>query len=144
MALPGLLLLMGTACLQHGAEARSAPYFEASTWYDWGLHGAYPRQSYQSFGGRSPKLNLVRRDSRCREGLVFLEPRGVYVDTPGPVIVDNDGNLVWMQTAWGEAMDVKVQQFNGSNYMTFWHGTDNGIFGEGAYIMVSAYSPLAA
>ncbi|POR32161.1 Uncharacterized protein TPAR_07616 [Tolypocladium paradoxum] len=135
MALPSLLLI-GAAGLGHGAETRSEPYFEASTWYDWGLYGAYPRQSYQSFGGTPPKLNLVQRHSRCHDGLVFLEPRGVYVDMPGPVIVDNDGSLVWMQTAWGEAMDVKVQQFNGSNYITFWHGTDNGTFGDGGYIML--------
>ncbi|KND86929.1 hypothetical protein TOPH_08417 [Tolypocladium ophioglossoides CBS 100239] len=135
MALLGLLLI-GTACLQHGAEASSEPYFEASTWYDWGLHGACPRQSYQSFGGRSPKLNLARRDSRCHDGLVFLEPRGVYVDMPGPVIVDNEGNLVWLPTLWGEAMDVKVQRFNGSNYITFRHRTDSGTFGEAGYIML--------
>lgn len=46
------------------------------------------------------------------------------------------GDLV-MQTRWGKVMDVKVQRFRGRESITFWHGTDNGTFGEGYYVMVS-------
>ncbi|CAM1502369.1 Fc.00g043530.m01.CDS01 [Cosmosporella sp. VM-42] len=111
-------------------------YVKASTAYDWGYYGAFPQMSYESFGAQSPFLNLVRTDERCDDGYIFVEPRGHYVDTPGPVMLDNDGNLVWMQTQWGQAMDVKVQRYQGRDYITFWHGSDNGTFGEGYYLML--------
>ena len=144
MALPRLLLLLGAAWLQHGVEAKSEPEFVASKLYDLALDGAYAWQSYQSFGGNSPKLITTKQDERCHDGLVFLEPRGLHADRSGPVVVDNDGNLVWMPAAWSEATDVKVQQFNGKSYMTFWNGTDGNNMGEGAYIMVSTCSSSVA
>lgn len=107
------------------------------SWFDWGWYGAYPHKNYESFGAQSPWPLVAKTDERCDNGYIFAEPRGFYVDTPGPVILDNAGNLVWMETRWGEAMDVKVQRFNGKDYITFWHGTDNGTFGEGYYLMVS-------
>ncbi|KAH7019478.1 ASST-domain-containing protein [Ilyonectria destructans] len=106
------------------------------SWYDWGYYGSFPHRSYQSFGAQSPRPALVRTDERCDDGYIFIEPRGVYVETPGPVMLDNAGELVWMQTLWGQAMDLKVQSFKGNDYITFWHGTDNGTFGEGYYLML--------
>ncbi|PNY22936.1 uncharacterized protein TCAP_07019 [Tolypocladium capitatum] len=41
------------------------------------------------------------------------------------------GTWAWMQTSWGEATDVKVQRFNDGNYVTFWHGTENGPLARG-------------
>jgi hypothetical protein len=116
------------------------PYIDNSYLYDWGWHGTFPRSSYKSFGAESPKPNLLRTDERCYDGYTFIEPRGQYVEAPGPIIIDNTGNLVWMQTKWGQAMDVKVQAYNGKDYITFWHGTDNGTFGEGYYMMVRELS----
>ncbi|KAJ4327521.1 hypothetical protein N0V84_002049 [Fusarium piperis] len=107
----------------------------SSSWFDWGWYGAYPHSSYESFGAQSPWPLVVKTNDRCDSGYIFAETRGFYVDAPGPVILDNAGNLVWMETLWGEAMDVKVQRFNGKDYITFWHGTDNGTFGEGYYLM---------
>lgn len=109
----------------------------SASWYDWGYYGSFPRKNYKSFGAQSPRPALVQTDDRCDDGYIFVEPRGVYVETPGPVVMDNAGNLVWMQTQWGQAMDVKVQQYKGKDYITFWHGSDNGTFGEGYYLMVS-------
>ncbi|KPM39689.1 hypothetical protein AK830_g6883 [Neonectria ditissima] len=106
------------------------------SWYDWGYYGSFPHRNYESFGAQSPWPALVRTDPRCDDGYIFIEPRGLYVETPGPVILDNAGNLVWMQTIWGQAMDLKVQRFQGKDYITFWHGTDNGTFGEGYYLML--------
>lgn len=113
-------------------------HIEKSYWYDWGWYGGYPSTSYESFGAESPFVNLVEQDDRCDDGLIFIEPRGKYVETPGPVILDNDGNLVWTQTKWGQAMDLKVQTYKEKDYITFWRGTDSGTFGTGSYLMVSA------
>lgn len=109
---------------------------QASRWYDWGSFGAYPRNSYESFGAESPFFNLLQTDESCYDGLVFMEPRGKYVETPGPVVTDKDGNLVWMSTQWEQAMDVKVQKYKGKDYITFWRGSDSGTFGSGTYLMV--------
>ncbi|KAM5346426.1 hypothetical protein ACJ41O_009431 [Fusarium nematophilum] len=137
---PLVLLLCIQSIFFHSASAssispRSSDKLSAS-WYDWGWYGAFPRKSYQSFGAESPRPLLAQIDERCDDGYTFIEPRGFYVGTPGPVILDNAGNLVWMETKWGQAMDLKVQYFNGKEYMTFWHGTDNGTFGEGYYLML--------
>ncbi|KAK1765243.1 hypothetical protein QBC33DRAFT_544979 [Phialemonium atrogriseum] len=46
-----------------------------------------------------------------------------------------------MDTRWGQAMDVKVQAYKGNNYITLWHGGDNGAFGKGFRIMVCRSTP---
>ena len=113
-------------------------HIERSYWYDWGWHGGYPRVSYESFGADSPFLNIIKQDDRCDDGYTFIAPRGMYVEAPAPVILDNNGNLVWTETKWGQAMDFEVQKYQGKDYITFWHGTGNGTFGTGSYLMVSA------
>lgn len=135
--LPPLKMLLCTLLIQ-GIQWAAAleTHAKASSLYGWGAYGAFPRISYQSFGAQSPWINVMQTDDRCDDGYTFIEPRGIYVETPGPIILDNDGNLVWMQTKWGQAMDLKVQTFQGKDYITFWHGTDNGTFGEGFYLMV--------
>ncbi len=134
------MLLLGTHIVPASASAGSGTNVNVvnSHWYDWAYYGAYPRTSYESFGAESPYLNLAKVDDRCDDGLTFFEPRGLYVQTPGPVIIDNSGNLVWTETKWGQAMDLKVQKYKGKDYITFWRGVDRGGFagGEGSYIMV--------
>ncbi|KAL3956103.1 hypothetical protein ACCO45_008949 [Purpureocillium lilacinum] len=135
----GLLGLSGVTASPHGgSEARrdlSEAFFEASTWYDWGWYGARPQQRYRSFKSASPKPNLVLRDDRCDDGLIFLEPRERQPDDPGLVILDGEGNLVWTATQWTETNNVKVQTFNGSRYMTFWtRGKDAS--DDGYYVML--------
>lgn len=109
-----------------------------SFWYDWGLYGAYPRLSYESFSWASPWVNLVKSSSKCEDGYTFIEPRGDSVPHAGPIILDNDGNLVWMEAKYGQAMDVKVQTYKGNDYITFWHGGDSGWFGRGYYLMLDS------
>lgn len=136
----GLLSILGLSTT-HVTSAKAGPsqhqtFIDQSYWYDWGWYGGYPRNTYESFGAQSPLVNILKQDARCDDGYTFIEPRGTYVDTPGPVILDNSGNLVWMQTMWGQTMDLKVQHYQGKDYITFWRGTDSGTFGSGSYIMV--------
>lgn len=109
--------------------------------YDRGLFGSYPSAQYQSFGAGSPQLNHVVKDSRCDDGLVFLTPQGHSVGAPGPMILDNDGNLVWVQTSWGSAADLKVQKIGEQSYITFWHDQPSSVGnsgdGQGVYSIVS-------
>ncbi|UNI22886.1 hypothetical protein JDV02_008731 [Purpureocillium takamizusanense] len=135
----GLLGLSGVTASPHGSvEARrdlSEAVFQSSSWYDWGWYGARPQQRYRSFDGASPKPNVVLRDDRCDEGLVFLEPRQRQLNDAPLVILDGEGNLVWTATQWAETNNVKVQTFNGSRYMTFWT-RDKGTSGDGYYVML--------
>ena len=123
------------------ATPAGQPYFEASDSYDWGWHGSNPRQRYRSFGGASPKPNVAEYSHECGEGLVFVEPREPHkskarATEPGPVILDSEGNLVWMPTQWVEMRDLKVQQSKNARYITFWtrRAEDRS---EGYYVMVS-------
>lgn len=56
--------------------------------------------------------------------------------SPGPMILDADGELVWMEDRWGQAMDFRVQEYEGRDYLTFWRGVDSGTHGLGTYLMV--------
>ncbi|PSS03849.1 ASST-domain-containing protein [Coniella lustricola] len=109
-----------------------------SYWYDWGLYGAYPRVAYNSFASASPWSNILKSDDRCDAGFTLIEPRGESVPSPGPIILDNQGDLVWMETKYGQAMDLKVQTYKGNDYLTFWHGSDSGWFGRGYYLMLDS------
>lgn len=108
-----------------------------SKFYDWGLlHGLVPRQSFKSFSLEPPEVNFVQWDKRCDDGHTFISPRGHMVPHPGPIIMDARGELVWMEDRYGQAMDFKVQQYRGHDYLTFWTGEDSGTFGTGSYVMV--------
>lgn len=120
------------------AAAAASAAAHNSYWYDWGLYGAYPRVSYNSFASASPWLNILKSDERCDAGYTLIEPRGDSVPYPGPIILDNEGNLVWMETKYGQAMDLKVQTYKGNDYLTFWHGGDSGWFGRGYYLMLDS------
>ncbi|KAL1890451.1 hypothetical protein Sste5346_008280 [Sporothrix stenoceras] len=134
------------------SPSSTGPFFGTPNdafWYDWGRYGLHPEQHYESFSASPPRPYLLQHDKRCSatvtdddnvdgQDLIFAAPRGLAVTAPGPIVYDTRGHLVWMDTRWGEAMDVKVQQYNGEDYLTFWHGTDNGTFGEGQYYMLNA------
>lgn len=106
-----------------------------SYWYDAGFYGAYVGQPYRSFDLVSPRVNFHSRTS-CDPGYTFLSPRGDSVPSPGPMILDADGELVWMEDRWGQAMDFRVQEYEGRDYLTFWRGVDSGTHGLGTYLMV--------
>lgn len=131
-----LVPLLASSSTAAAAAATAAAH--NSFWYDWGLYGAYPRLSYESFSWASPWVNLVKTSPKCEDAYTFIEPRGDAVPHAGPIILDNEGNLVWMETKYGQAMDVKVQTYKGNDYITFWHGGDSGWFGRGYYLMLDS------
>ncbi|EXJ90318.1 hypothetical protein A1O1_03417 [Capronia coronata CBS 617.96] len=106
--------------------------------YDWGMRGLVPRQTYHSFRLKAPQLNYAQWDERCDDGYSLISPRGHHVPHPGPIIMDSGGELVWMEDKYGQAMDFKVQQYRGRDYLTFWTGTDSGTFGTGSYVMLDS------
>ncbi|KAK5944019.1 hypothetical protein PMZ80_003300 [Knufia obscura] len=108
------------------------------TAYDWGLYGVRPRQSFRSFGLRPPLLNFLQWDERCDSGYTLLTPRGTLVTQPAPIILDARGELVWMDDRFGTTMNMKVQNYRGEQYLTFWAGTMDISFGRGTYYMLDS------
>lgn len=115
-----------------------------STFFDLAVYGGYPQRSYVSHNLTSPDLQQVRWDDRCDNGLIFISPQGKSVEHPGPMILDARGNLVWQTDQYGMAMNLKVQEYKGENYLTFWAGHRGSSFGYGNYYMVSIYRDTQA
>ncbi|KAE8371354.1 ASST-domain-containing protein [Aspergillus bertholletiae] len=121
-------------------EAQVDPDTLTTTWhtlfYDTGLLGAHPTTRYESFDLAAPEPNIRAWDPRCEDKFVFLSPRGHFYPNPGPLILDNHGRLVWMESRFGMVMDFRVQTYRGVDYLTFWAGDDDGTRGLGAYYML--------
>lgn len=116
--------------------AKFRPHWNAS-WYDLGLYGAYPTQSYFSFNLSSPRVEILPWNAQCDQRMTFLTPRGLSVPTPGPMILDARGNLIWTERKWGMSTDLQVQRYRDNDYLTFWAGVDKVSLGNGSYYMVS-------
>lgn len=110
--------------------------------YDWGVYGVAPSRSYQSCSLTSPRLETLQWDPRCNSGFTFLAPRGFSVAEPSLLILDAQGDPVWVNYSWGEVHDFKVQRFKGKDYLTFWAGVQRDIHGQGSWYMVSARGTL--
>lgn len=106
------------------------------SWYDLGLYGFYPSRSYVSFDYNSPDVEITKWDSRCDTSYTFLSPRGASISHPGPMILDARGELVWMEYMLGTTLDLRVQQYQGDDYLTYWHGYQDGGHGRGSWYMV--------
>jgi hypothetical protein len=109
-----------------------AAFFDIAVW------GAYPTQHFPSFRLEGP---LVRRpiwDATCEEGLVLLNPNGISIDSPGPMILDGSGNLIWSEDDYGETANLKVQRYKGQDYLTMWSGEKAATSGRGVYFMLDS------
>lgn len=125
------------ACLSSVSFADLAPHNQ-STLYDYGLFGAYPHQNFVTVDYEAPRVNIKQWSDQCDDGkYVLLTPRGRSVPNPGPMLLDSKGSMVWSGKDFGMASDLKVQQYRGQDYLTFWTGRDDGTHGYGFYHMVS-------
>lgn len=115
--------------------------FHSQSWhglfYKLGLRGSYPHHTYQSSEVVSPILNIEQLGSQCSNDYVLLSLHGWAMPAPGTLILDGSGNVVWMETRFGTVMDLKVQRFEGADYLTFWAGAKDEGYGQGVYYMVS-------
>jgi len=110
--------------------------FNDSRLYDLGLYGPYPHQQHVTVDFEAPRVNIKQWDAACDDGqYILLTPRGTFVPTPGPMWLDNRGNLVWSGSEFGMVSDLKVQEYAGEKYLTFWSGRDDGTHGYGVYYM---------
>ena len=110
---------------------------------DNGKYGSYPTRSSISSGLDSPRTNFVQRAPECDDDgmYYFITPKGWKVSKPGPMILDQNGSMIWSEhfanQYSGQAYDLRVQRYRGEDYLTFWLGDDT-VRGHGAghYYMV--------
>jgi hypothetical protein len=114
-----------------------------TTFFDLAVYGGYPQRTYVSHNLTSPDLQQVKWDDKCDNGFIFISPQGKSVEHPGPMILDARGNLVWQTDQYGQAMNLKVQEYKGEKYLTFWAGLRGSSYGYGNYYMVSTSNCLS-
>ncbi|KAE8348761.1 ASST-domain-containing protein [Aspergillus coremiiformis] len=134
--LDGLLILFTLIVVR--VQADHGPYFRSAE-YDEGKFGEWPTETYRSSAIVGPRLNYLQYSDECKDGLyTLMAPRGGKVVNPGPMILDQDGHLVWTKH-YGPTYNLNVYPYKGQDYLTFWVGTDGvGGHGEGAYYMLDA------
>jgi len=117
--------------------ADEPPYFRSSE-YNKGKLGPYPSQSFVSSPVIAPRVNFLHQSPECHDGLYYmLAPRGSKVKQSGPMILDVNGSLVWLNTSFSTAYGLTVQKYRGKDYLTFWDGSDSvGGHGAGLNYMV--------
>lgn len=111
------------------------------------LHGEYPYYTFESTDLTPPAVVNKVDTSESHDGLfTFLTPRGTAVnESRGMVILDDEGDLVWMQKTVGQPYNFDVQEYQGIPHLTYWLGDDTvGGHGEGSYYLLnSSYEVVA-
>ncbi|KAI5247604.1 hypothetical protein E4T43_01964 [Aureobasidium subglaciale] len=110
-------------------------------------YGHYPFRSFESTDLTPPAVARKVDSPACHDGLLtFLTPRGTAVnESRGFVILDDEGELVWMQKTEGQPYNLDVQTYQGAPHLTYWLGDDTvGGHGEGDYYLLSSSYDLVA
>ncbi|KAG9856337.1 hypothetical protein KCU98_g1931, partial [Aureobasidium melanogenum] len=110
-------------------------------------YGHYPYRTFESTDLTPPAVAHKIGSPACQDGLLtFLTPRGTAVnESRGMVILDDQGELVWMQKTEGQPYNLDVQTYQGAPHLTYWLGDDTvGGHGEGDYYLLNSSYDLVA
>jgi Arylsulfotransferase (ASST) len=84
---------------------------------------------------RPPRLRVVRRGAPG-SGYLFLSPSS-GPGQRGPMIIDNDGNLVWfLPTTPQTAMNLRVGHYRGQAVISWWEGKAERGLGTGTHVIL--------
>jgi hypothetical protein len=97
-----------------------------------------------------PVIEVTTQARDTAPGYIFIAPKnGPEEAGPGQdgcMILDNDGQPVWLRLLQNEDMDVmnfRAQTYKGETVLTWWEGYHTG-YGQGEYVIFdSSYSELA-
>ncbi|KAJ9627262.1 hypothetical protein H2203_003724 [Taxawa tesnikishii (nom. ined.)] len=136
-----ILAALGLPVLRLVAADQST--YQSSSEYQQRDYGLYPNQTFTSVNITAPifNVNTNQTEDAHLASQVFLSVRGTAVQTAGyvsPMVFNsNDLSLVWANSTYGQCFGTRIQQYNGSDYLTFWSGKPQGQgYGEGTYIML--------
>jgi Arylsulfotransferase (ASST) len=105
------------------------------------------RSAFADFRSRPdlkpPTVVVEKRTAGVSPGYVFFAPKK-KVRQRGPLIVDNEGHVVWFRPLHLGATDFRVQRYRGQPVLTWWQGISHFGVGRGDYvIMDSSYRRIA-
>jgi hypothetical protein len=90
---------------------------------------------------RPPVITVTRPPGDIAPGLVFVAPKNgpdeAHPSQDGCVILDNEGQPVWLHLLADESLDVmnfKLQEYKGETALTWWVGRHTG-FGQGECVI---------
>ena len=107
--------------------------------------GPPPAQRFVSRPDLRPPLVEITQAARdTSSGYVFLAPKR-KVAQAGPMILDEDGELVWFEPLDTEGVtDFRAQVYDGRPVLTWWRGQSEQGIGDGHFVIVDdAYRELA-
>lgn len=113
-----------------GVFADLAPFLSDDN-FDKGSYGQYPSQTFVSSDLSAPRPNILQHSVECEDDLfLFLAPRGNAVAS-APMILDPQLNLVWSSKGYGNVYNLRMQEYEGAQVLTFWSG-DDSVRGHGS------------
>ena len=90
-----------------------------------------------------PTVIVKKKTADVSPGYVFFAPKK-KVKKRGPLIVDNDGHVVWFDPLDLGATDFRVQRYRGQPVLTWWQGVSHVGIGQGDYVIYDrAYRKIA-
>jgi hypothetical protein len=105
------------------------------------------RMHFESTNVTAPKMTVVQRSGATAAGLLFTTPMNSLTKTFNGAIVDGDGEPVWLQPGKTGMTDLRVQQYQGRDVLTFWsgdvvihHGTGVGVILDDQYNRIARIS----
>lgn len=100
------------------------------------LHGRAPYGSFKSRPDLKPPTVVVeKKTGDVSPGYVFFGPKK-KVKQEGPLIVDNDGHVVWFSPQKNGVTDFRVQRYQGEPVLTYWIGVSKVGIGRGSYVIL--------
>jgi hypothetical protein len=96
-----------------------------------------------------PVIEVITRRRGTAPGYLFIAPKNgpeeAHPGQDGCMILDNDGQPVWLRLLQNEDMDVmdfKAQTYKGESVLTWWEGVHTG-HGQGEYVILdSSYQEI--
>src|SRR5215218_3115022 len=104
--------------------------------------------AFRSRPDLSPPVVEVATEARdnIAPGYIFVAPKKGDAGQGGSMILDNDGQPVWLHLLQNEDMDVmnfRAQTYKGETVLTWWEGYHTG-YGQGEYVILDrSYCELA-
>ena len=91
-----------------------------------------------------PRVELAQPPRGAVPGLIFLAPKRA-VEQAGPMILDEDGDVVWFRPLDTEGVtDFRTQSYDGRPVLTWWRGKSDKGIGDGHFVIVDdAYREIA-
>jgi hypothetical protein len=71
-------------------------------------------------------------------GVILLTPVKSHDYEHGPLIVDNEGNVIWFRSLLQEGINLQMQTYNGQPVLTWWKGKIASGHGLGVYEIINS------